>query len=164
MRLTDEIIQSYIFANTPGFLYDGMKKSEFTSTLLAENSIEDLIRKFQCLCQNQERTLEETILAYAILVAFTKIIDYQKASKIIRNLDLSNLQWGGHICTIFETRTIPTTATSGKINPPLDLVKKNLSDIDHTFFPEKLKLQPKVNFPSEVSNANYSFYERTTGK
>jgi hypothetical protein len=108
--LPDEIVEAYVFANTPAYLLRKLSGSEFVLKLMARKQA-DLVRLIDL---STSESVESVALAYAALLALLrKNIDKSVA------LELSSakrLEWGPALISLYEQKAISLSFT--KVRPP----------------------------------------------
>ena len=114
----DPLYKSYLFANTPMYLYQHFREHAALEELAKRVSLQELIEEFNQQVNKEPRTIEDVVTAYALLVAIT-FLDYKQVISALNNLDLSRLDWGNDITSIFRARAIPTKTITIKAKAPI---------------------------------------------
>jgi hypothetical protein len=106
----DEIVEAYVFANTPAYLLRKLSGSEFISELMAREQA-DLIRLIEA--STSER-VESIALAYAALFALLrKNID----QSVARTLSAAKkLEWAPALISLYEQTAV--SVSFAKVRPP----------------------------------------------
>jgi hypothetical protein len=90
----------YLFASMPSYLYRNFRKQGALVELTKSKPIETLTAEYESRATQENRSVEDVAVAYAILIAIT-YLPYQEAIAIFDRLDLSLLDWGQEIRDIF---------------------------------------------------------------
>ena len=90
----------YLFANTAKYLYNKFRKNMSVSGLIYVFPPEKLVQEYQQRNSGIERTVEDQVVAYAIIVSFT-FLPLKVADLWLCSLDLSCLPWGSSIRSIY---------------------------------------------------------------
>jgi hypothetical protein len=112
-----DLTQIYLFASTPSYLYRHFRKQSSLADLARSQPIENLVAEYQNRTTQENRSVEDVVMAYAVLVSITHL-PYQEAQAILDRLDLSLLDWGEDIRTIFAATT--KTANVIKVRLPYE--------------------------------------------
>ena len=109
MGLMDQIdlkplIDAYLFANTPMYLYRHFRNNASLQELAERTSIQILVAEYDRRTVKETRSIEDIVVAYSTLIAIT-FLKYQRALEVFENLGLSRLDWGDEIRSIFTSTT-----------------------------------------------------------
>ena len=101
MKLIDQsdlkqLAISYLFANTPMYLYRHFSRNISLKELAVKNPIKRLVTEYELRTAKKKKTVEDITIAYSILVAIT-FLKYDKALAAFDMIDLSKLDWGNEI-------------------------------------------------------------------
>ncbi len=96
----DYLKREYIFANNATQLYQRFRENTSLQELARGNGPESLIEEYQRLINKDEKTVDEVVKAYALLIAAT-FLDYKEAAETISKLDLAKLEWGKELKDIY---------------------------------------------------------------
>jgi hypothetical protein len=113
-----EFINFYVAANTPKYLYNRFRSNEILFNFAKNNSIGNLAKEYNMLTNKPERSLEEVVRAYFILMSLT-FLPYNKGIEAFKHFDLSNLDWGNDIFEIYKTTVTNDNITTFTIKPAL---------------------------------------------
>ena len=115
MRITDieELKKWYILSNDAKQLYSTFRENNSISDLAKSEQISDLIKTYHGITNKSEKTIEEVTIAYAIIIALT-FLEYDEASNLLKQLDLSKLEWGTELVDIFNREARSTTFSYGQ--------------------------------------------------
>ncbi len=98
----DDLKSKYLYANTPRYLFKHFRSSIPLQLLAIQNQPESLAREYNKIISPDIKSLENIVLAYAILVAFS-FLEYSKVRDIYSSLDVTKLKWGEDIKSISMT-------------------------------------------------------------
>jgi hypothetical protein len=108
--LPDEIVEAYVFANTPAYLFRKLSGSEFILKLMTREQA-DLISLIDA---PTSESVESIALAYAALFALLrKNIDQSVARKLS---GAKKLEWAPALISLYEQKTVSASFT--KVRPP----------------------------------------------
>lgn len=108
--LPDEIVEAYVFANTPAYLLRKLSGSEFILKLMTREQA-DLIRLIDA---STSESVESIALAYAALFALLrKNIDQSVARKLSA---AKKLEWAPALISLYEQKAVSVSFT--KVRPP----------------------------------------------
>lgn len=110
----ENLPETYVFANTPMYLFKRYRLSYSVRKMAVRTPVESLITQFNDIGRKPEKSLDDVVLAYAILVSFTWL-NYEDAIKAFSSVDLSYLNWGRDIKLIFQTVVVPTSKIDLKV-------------------------------------------------
>ena len=91
---TKEVV---LFANTPTFLLDRLRKDTSASYVSHELSTDELLDKLRDVCSQPLSSPSNLILAYVLLAALSIKDDRKDHSAKLDAINLSKLQWGDAI-------------------------------------------------------------------
>jgi len=132
MKLIDQIdikqlTNSYLFANTPMYLYRHFRRNPSIKELAENDSTQKLAKEYNKLTSKKTKPINDIVIAYSILIAIT-FLEYQQALTAFGTVDLSKLDWGNDIKDIYVSKTKITNIFSLAVEPRISLVKKTKSD------------------------------------
>ena len=108
--LPDEIVEAYVFANTPAYLLRKLSGSEFISKLMTREQA-DLI---SLINTSTSESVESNALAYAALFALLrKNIDQSVARTISA---AKKLEWAPAFISLYEQKAV--SVSFAKVRPP----------------------------------------------
>lgn len=120
----DEIVEAYVFANTPAYLLRKLSESEFILKLMAREQ-SDLVRLIDLATP---KSFESIALAYAALFALLrKNIDQSVAREISA---AKGLEWAPALVSLYEQKAVSVSFT--KVHPPKVLTVLPVSPTDAT--------------------------------
>jgi hypothetical protein len=92
---------SFVFANTPSFLYKKFR-SEASVQNLAENcSSNELVASFDELAKQKRRDLDGVVELYAIISALS-LQDSPEAKRFFETLDKTGIPWGDELRLLYK--------------------------------------------------------------
>lgn len=109
----EELIRDYIFASSAGYVYDHFVANNSVRNLANIKAPDILMKEYEERTEKAERTIEDVVVAYAVLVGIT-FLDYSQASSIFDKIDLSKLEWGQDIKDRYMRNVRPTVFVSGE--------------------------------------------------
>ena len=92
--------REYLFASTAAHLYQHFKEDGSLRKLAQEEKPEILVEEYKKRTAKDERSVEDVVIGYAILVAVT-FYDYKEATETFKKFDLSKLEWGEKVKDIY---------------------------------------------------------------
>lgn len=92
--------REYLFASTAAHLYQHFKENGSLRELAQEEKPEILVEEYRKRTAKDDRSIEDIVVAYAILVAAT-FYDYKEAMETFGKFDLSKLEWGEKVKDIY---------------------------------------------------------------
>ncbi len=110
----EALTESYLFANTPGYLYRHFRRNSSIEQLIKQVPIQVLIKEYNARAIRKE-LLKEVVTAYSILIAFT-FLDYQEALQAFEKTNLALLDWGNEIKALFVFNTPSTNSYTETIS------------------------------------------------
>jgi len=122
----EEVVSTYLFANTPMYLYKRLRSNASIEELAKNTTLEVLLEEYDKRTSMEKRTAEEVAVAYALLVAVT-FLGRSQPSVAFRNFDLSRLDWGNDIRDIFISETPPETEITVTADSTITEMKKQTS-------------------------------------
>ena len=115
-QLPPEVTEAFVLSNTSVQLYETLRGLESVRALSKSAGLEGLVATYGDLTGQLPRTLEQTVSAYATLVALT-LLEPPNAEEALRRVDLSRLQWGAEIVDYFQRSARPTLITTATPGP-----------------------------------------------
>ena len=109
----EELIRDYIFASSAGYVYDRFTRNDSVKNLAKIKTPDILVKEYKKRTEKEERTIEDMVVTYAILVGIT-FLDYSQASSIFDKIDLSKIEWGQDIKDRYMRNVRPTVFVSGE--------------------------------------------------
>lgn len=101
------VLQSFLFANTPAYLYRKLREDASVLQRARESSADSLLQNVMNVAAAEAPSEIDVAQAYADLVSLT----YKDAEHWVGlrdRLRSSPLRWGGDLLAIHELKTIPT--------------------------------------------------------
>jgi len=98
---TEALKREYLFANSAAQLYRHFRENISLQNLSEIEKLEVLVEEYKTRTEKNERSIEEVVEAYGILLAVT-FYDYEKAAKAFKKFDLSRLEWGKDLEDIYR--------------------------------------------------------------
>lgn len=95
-----DLKKKYVYANTPKYLYHHFQSNASLHLLAIKNDPECLVQEYNRVISRETLSLEDTVTAYAILIAIS-FLEYKKAVSLYARLDLTKLKWGEEIQSIY---------------------------------------------------------------
>jgi len=109
MNIIDEEMDSlreiFLLANSGSQVYRGFKQSKVLSDLAVREKEEVLIDEYRVRTEKKDRSIDDVVVAYAILV-IASFLEY-KGKALFQQLNLSKLQWGEEIKRLY-LEEVPT--------------------------------------------------------
>ena len=132
MKLIDQIdikqlTNSYLFANTPMYLYRHFRRNISIKELAENNPPQKLASEYKELISKKLKSINDIVIAYSILIAVT-FLEYQQALEVFDTIDVSKLDWGNDIKDIYTSRTKSTNIVELYLEPRISQAKKIKSD------------------------------------
>ncbi len=128
-RVPEEILESYVFANTPSYLFKKMNASDYVLQLTNENT-NILFKMLDEANPDKPSTIPS---AYAALLALLrKNVD---ESKLREKDGLNKLEWGSAIIKIFQQKSPSTNQKTFRVPSMV----KNLSNEKISYTVTKIK-------------------------
>jgi len=129
---TENLVQTYMVANTPGYLYKHYRRMEALQELRKRYSPEELATFVEEVDTSPEASLEDVVKAYAATVALT-LGDNSSAVAVVEGLRVERLAW---VKRIVETWRSTFTITSKFVyrSEPKIGVKQNIRESKMTTF------------------------------
>jgi hypothetical protein len=93
--------REYLFANTAAQLYRHFRENISLQNLAKTERPEILVEEYKKRTEKDERSIEDVVEAYAILMAVT-FYDYKVAMKTFKKFDLSKLEWGEELADMYR--------------------------------------------------------------
>jgi hypothetical protein len=111
----DTLKREYLFASTAAHLYEHFKENISLRNLAKIEKPENLIEEYQERTGKDVRSVEDVVVAYAMLITVT-FYDYKETLEIFKKLNLSKLEWSQEIKDIYmrEARTTSYITEHGK--------------------------------------------------
>jgi hypothetical protein len=101
---TEALKREYLFANTASQLYRHFRENISVKSLSETEKLEALAEEYKARTQNNDRSIDEVVEAYAILMAIT-FYDYQDAIEAFKMFDLPRLEWGKALEDIYRRKS-----------------------------------------------------------
>jgi hypothetical protein len=98
----DALIEDYILADDARQLYRAFKEYGSLKKLATETDIGQLITEFNNRAQKTDRSLQEAVEAYAILISLT-VLQFSKVREAFGKMQIKGLAWGQEIIELFES-------------------------------------------------------------
>ena len=95
--------REYLFANTASQLYRHFRENISVKNLSETEKLEALVEEYKMRTKNNDRSIDEVVEAYAILMAIT-FYDYQDAIEAFKMFDLPRLEWGKDLEDIYRRK------------------------------------------------------------
>lgn len=132
MRLADQIdlkplINTYLFANTPMYLYRHFRRNASLKELAENNPAQRLVDEYKRRTSKKTKSTKDIVIAYSILVTIT-FLEYQQALAVFDMIDLSGLDWGNDIKDIYMSKIEITSVTRLVVKPQISHVEQTKSD------------------------------------
>jgi hypothetical protein len=103
------IVEIYLLANTPAFLFRRMRSNPVVQRLAESESERSLVSEYRSLGRKTERDIEEVASAYAALCALT-LREPPPSRRTFSQLAKVDFDWGATIVEKF--RALPASSTS----------------------------------------------------
>jgi len=100
-----------LFANTPTFLLERLRKDTSVSYVASILSTEEIIDVIRELCSSPPKEPIDVVRAYVFLVSLALKDDVERFKGKLEAIDLSSLQWGSQIRAKIIGERIPTHVT-----------------------------------------------------
>lgn len=113
-------ISNYVVANTPKYLYNHFRSNEVLFHLAKEYSITSLANNYRELVNKQDRSLEDVVAAYVILVSLT-FLPYSDGVKAFKKFALSKLDWGKDVFEIYKSNSRTQNITTLNVGHQITL-------------------------------------------
>lgn len=110
------ILDHYLFANTPSFLFERLRREPAVSQLATDFSADQLAGFVLAVDQDEKRTALSVAAAYCALVALT-FHNYKAAKVAMESLSTKNLNWVPAICQLWESVRLPSTTVESRLLP-----------------------------------------------
>jgi len=95
------LVEWYMFASIPGYLYRHFRADATIQNLVRRLPTEILIADYDAHTRKTDRSAEDVTIAYAVLIGLT-FLSYRETLAAFDRLDLSRLDWGDEIKSIFQ--------------------------------------------------------------
>jgi len=99
--------RDYLFADTPAHVYRQFREDTLLQNLARTERPEILVEEYKKIAEKDEKTVEDVVKAYSILIAVT-FYEYIEAIDTFKKLDLSKLEWGQALEDIHRREARPT--------------------------------------------------------
>lgn len=107
-EIPTSLIESYIFANVPEYLYDQFRVHPFIISLSITNSLGVLIESYNNMEISDFSEIEFIVLSYAILISISLSKEFDVLTTW-NKLNLSRLKWGEKITQLVERNYRPVS-------------------------------------------------------
>ena len=97
----NELGPIYLYANTPMYLFRRLKDSAALYDATSEFSAEELIEQYNEIASKPEKTGQEVVAAYALLVSLS-YRNYNEISNLLDKANTNGLDWAAHIVQILK--------------------------------------------------------------
>ncbi|MBA7578946.1 hypothetical protein ES708_20812 [subsurface metagenome] len=121
------LIDAYLFANTPSYLYRHFRQNASLKELAENNPIKSLVSEYNIRTAKKRKTVEDVAVAYSILTTIT-FLEYQQALVAFDMINLSKLDWGNEIKDIYTSRIRITDITKLDVEPRISHARKTKSN------------------------------------
>jgi len=115
----DRLATAFMVANTPRYLYAQFRQIDSVSRLAQDWGKEWLLQEYDRLTSKPTLGVDDTVIAYAIIVAFT-FLDYASAKEALDRVDVTRLRWAKDIREMFTSAAEPTGFLASVNTPGLD--------------------------------------------
>ncbi len=105
--VADSVLQSFLFANTPAYLYRKLREDTTVLDFARRSSPESLVERIMRVANAADASEPEIAQAYADLVSLTFKGDEHWIG-LRERLGSSRLRWGVELLAIHELKSIPT--------------------------------------------------------
>lgn len=105
--------REYLFASTAAHLYEHFREDGSLRRLAQEEKPEILVKEYKERTVKGDRSVEDVVVAYAVLIAVT-FYDYKEAIETFNRFDLSKLEWGEKVKDIYMQEAQITTYITGQ--------------------------------------------------
>jgi len=132
MGLTEQIdlkplIATYLFANTPMYLYRHFRRNASLKELAENNPPQRLVNEYKRRTSKKTKATKDIVIAYCILIAIT-FLEYQQALAVFDTINLSGLDWGSDIKDIYMSKIKIASVTRLVVKPQISPVEQTKSD------------------------------------
>jgi hypothetical protein len=100
--------EAVLYANTPGYLYDRLKKDTSVSYVAHELSTEDILRKLEAVSHKAQESALALVQTYVFLTALSLKDDLLQHRSQFEALDLKRVEWAEQIRQLILHESIPT--------------------------------------------------------
>lgn len=107
--LPSEVVEAYVFANTPAYLYRKLRNNDYVMRL-SQWTDEDLSKIIQAASRED---IESVPLAYAALFALLRKNSFCTIENTLSTTH--GLEWANALVSIYKQRTIPTSHNQFKV-------------------------------------------------
>jgi hypothetical protein len=133
----NDVIATYLYANTPSYLYRHFRTIPYVKALADSFALEDIVGQLSSLTSQDVQSPKEGALAYALLISLT-FFDYDTASRALMQIDPSLLDWGEEIRDIFlktakSTKIEHITPTFPPLQQSIRLLSQSTSNTSATY-------------------------------
>jgi hypothetical protein len=97
----EQLKKRYLLANTADQIYKWFRENSSLPDLAREEYKEVLVKEFAKITEKEERTIDDVVVAYAILAIIT-FYEYGEGKKLLGKLNLSKLKWGEELKNIYK--------------------------------------------------------------
>jgi hypothetical protein len=113
---TSSVKEAVLFANTPSFLMQRLRRDSATSYLAQALTMRESIDVL--LTVQRPHDVTELLWAYVLLASLFLRDDISEFTEMIRNMDVSSIQWGDDIRTSLLAEMIPTSFNKVEYEEP----------------------------------------------
>jgi hypothetical protein len=111
------ILEIYVLANTPSFIYRRMRELPAAQRLADGSSVAALRSQCSKVAAKKKRTVEEVALAYGAIVALT-LKEPQPAKKVFKDIAKLDLDWAENIVAMHLSRPATMTTAEFRMDSP----------------------------------------------
>jgi hypothetical protein len=121
------LTKAYLFANTPSYLYSRFRADDSVRNLGTTSTPDELAQQFRERMNKSERSLEDAVIGYAVLVAVT-FMTFADATSAFARIDIRRAEWGPQLKALYESSRLATMyiTAEARVNPvqaPRDMVR-----------------------------------------
>ena len=98
---TKELKKRYLLANNAEQVYEWFRTDGALRDLARGEYKEALMQEYKRITERSERTIDDAVVAYAILIIIT-FYEYREGMEVYSNLNLKKLKWGEELVGIYE--------------------------------------------------------------
>jgi len=98
---TKELKKGYLLANNAEQVYEWFRADGALRDLARGEYKKALIQEYKRITEKSERTIDDAVVAYAILIIIT-FYEHREGMEIYSNLNLKKLKWGEELVSIYE--------------------------------------------------------------
>lgn len=112
----DHLVEIYMYANTPRYLYKHFRNSSAVQRLTTQHSPRELIDIFRRIILYESLSLRAVVSAYAVLMGLS-FYEYKDTAYLLENIDSSHLVWGDEITDLIVERAVVTSMHQARFEP-----------------------------------------------